>query len=76
MPTIIVQENAPFDVSLRRFKRACDRAGIPARLKQLEFYEKPTAKRKRRRTSAVKRHEKQLQKEREIIQKGRIRERI
>ena len=29
MPTVKVKENEPFDVALRRFKRSCEKAGVP-----------------------------------------------
>ena len=73
MPTIDIQENASFDVALRRFKRACEKAGIPTKLRQVEFYEKPTTKRKRKRAAAVKRYAKKLQKEREALERERTR---
>ena len=38
----------PFDVALRKFRKACDRAGIVQEVRKREFYEKPTAKRKRK----------------------------
>lgn len=60
MPNIRIKEHESFDVAMRRFKRACEKAGIPAKLRQTEFYEKPTAKRKRKRAAAVKRHLKRL----------------
>ncbi len=63
MAVIRVKENEPFDVALRRFKRACEKAGILSRLRQLEFYEKPTTKRKRKRAAAVKRNLKRVMKE-------------
>ncbi len=56
MPTIRIKENEHFDVALRRFKRACEKAGILSELRRREFYEKPTQERKRRRAAAVKRH--------------------
>ena len=28
MPSVKVRENEPFDVALRRFKRACEKAGV------------------------------------------------
>lgn len=82
MPTIIVQEtsgnsdrdkNYAFDVALRRFRRACDKAGIPSKLRQLEFHEKRTTKLRRKRAAAVKRHHKKLQKERESLERERTR---
>lgn len=60
MPNIRIKEHESFDVAVRRFKRACEKAGIPAKLRQIEYYEKPTAKRKRKRAAAVKRHLKRL----------------
>lgn len=63
MAVIRVKENEPFDVALRRFKRACEKAGILSRLRQLEFYEKPTTKRKRKRAAAVKRNLKRVMKD-------------
>ena len=62
MPSIRVKNFDNFDVALRRFKRACEKAGIPTRLRQLEFYEKPTWKRKRKRAAAVKRNQKRVAK--------------
>lgn len=60
MPTIRVKENEPFDVALRRFKRTIEKAGIITELRAREFYEKPTAERKRKKAAAVKRHYKRL----------------
>ena len=42
----------PFDVALRKFRKACDRAGIVQEVRKREFYEKPTAKRKRKKAEA------------------------
>jgi small subunit ribosomal protein S21 len=48
-----------FLVGLRRFKKACDNAGIVQEVREREFYEKPTAKRKRKKAEAVSRSRKQ-----------------
>ena len=45
-----------FDAALRRFKRACEKAGVLTELRRREFYEKPTQERKRKKAAAVKRH--------------------
>jgi len=45
---------------LRRFKRACEKAGILTELRRREYYEKPTQERKRKKAAAVKRHLKKL----------------
>ena len=63
MPGVRVRENEYFDAALRRFKRACEKAGILTELRRREFYEKPTQERKRKRAAAVKRHMKRLARE-------------
>ena len=63
MPSVNVKECPSFDVALRRFKRACEKAGVLTKLRQSEYYEKPTSKRKRKRAAAIKRYQKKLQKE-------------
>jgi small subunit ribosomal protein S21 len=58
MPSVKVRDNEPFDIALRRFKRACEKSGILAEVHKREFYEKPTQVRKRKAAAAVKRHQK------------------
>jgi small subunit ribosomal protein S21 len=60
MPNIKIREHESFDGAMRRFKRACEKAGIPGKLRQIEFYEKPTAKRKRKRLAAIKWQQKRI----------------
>ena len=55
MPSVRVRENEYFDAALRRFKRACEKAGVLTDLRRREFYEKPTQERKRKKAAAVKR---------------------
>jgi small subunit ribosomal protein S21 len=55
MPSVRVRENEYFDAALRRFKRACEKAGVLTELRRREFYEKPTQERKRKKAAAVKR---------------------
>jgi small subunit ribosomal protein S21 len=62
MPSVKVKENEHFDIAIRRFKRACEKAGVLAEVRRREFYEKPTTERKR--AAAVKRHLKKLARER------------
>ena len=52
MTTIRVKENEPFDVALRRFKRTIEKLGLLTDLRAREFYEKPTAERKRKKAAA------------------------
>ena len=58
MPSIKIKNNESFDVGLRKFKRACERAGVIPEVRKREFYEKPTAVRKRKAAAAVKREAK------------------
>jgi small subunit ribosomal protein S21 len=70
MPSVKVKENEPFDVALRRFKRSCEKAGVLSEVRRREFYEKPTAVRKRKAAAAVKRHLKKLQREARRFEKS------
>lgn len=70
MPNVKVKDNEPFDVALRRFKRACEKAGTLAEVRSREFYEKPTSERKRKKAAAVKRHQKKVS--RDTIRKERL----
>jgi small subunit ribosomal protein S21 len=60
MPTVRVKEGENPEYALRRFKRACEKAGILTELRRREFYEKPTAERKRKQAAAIKRHLKKV----------------
>jgi len=63
MPFVKVKENEPFDITLRRFKRTCEKAGVLSEVRRREFYEKPTSIRKRKKAAAVKRNLKRLSKD-------------
>ena len=63
MPIVKLKESEPFDIALRRFKRSCEKAGVLAEVRRREFYEKPTAVRKRKAAAAVKRHLKKVSRE-------------
>ena len=60
MPSVRVRENEPFEAALRRFKRTIEKTGLLTELRAREFYEKPTAERKRKKAAAVKRHYKRI----------------
>ena len=66
MPSVRVKESEPFDSALRRFKRACEKAGVISEIRRREFYEKPTAERKRKKAAAVKRLKKRLSREMQV----------
>ncbi|NCX94291.1 MAG: 30S ribosomal protein S21 [Gammaproteobacteria bacterium] len=63
MPSVRVKDTEHFDAALRRFKRACEKAGVLAEIRRREFYEKPTSVRKRMKAAAVKRLKKRLTRE-------------
>ena len=67
MPTIYVKEGDNPEIALKRFKRACEKAGIPSELRRRERYEKPTTVRKRKRAAAVKRTMKKIIKEKILL---------
>lgn len=56
--------NESFEALLRRFKRVVDNADVIKDVRQKDFYEKPTSKRKRKKAAAIKRHQKDLQTQR------------
>ena len=63
MPLVKVKDNEYFDYALRRFKRACEKAGIVNEYRKREFYEKPTQEKKRKKAAAVKREKKRVTRE-------------
>ena len=63
MSVIKVKENESIEQAIRRFKKACEKAGILAEVRKREFYEKPTSVRKRKAAAAVKRYAKKVQRE-------------
>jgi small subunit ribosomal protein S21 len=55
MAGITVKEGEPYESFIRRFRRACEKAGILRDLKRHEYYEKPSVKRKRKQAEARRR---------------------
>ncbi|MBL1433058.1 MAG: 30S ribosomal protein S21 [Gammaproteobacteria bacterium] len=70
MPSVRMKENEPFEVAMRRFKRTCEKAGTLSEIRRREFYEKPTAVRKRKAAAAVKRHAKKV--DRDVARRVRL----
>jgi small subunit ribosomal protein S21 len=70
VPSVRIRENEHFDAALRRFKRACEKAGILSELRRREYYEKPTQERKRKKAAAVKRQLKRTS--RDFIRRKRL----
>jgi len=55
MPGIKVKENEPFEFAMKRFKKACEKAGILSEIRKRQHYEKPSVRRKRKAIAAHKR---------------------
>ena len=47
MPKVVAREGEAFQVTLRRFKTSCEKAGLLSDVKKNNYYEKPAAKRRR-----------------------------
>jgi small subunit ribosomal protein S21 len=48
MTGVIVRHNETFEKALRRFSKACEKAGVLSELRKNQYYEKPSEKRKRK----------------------------
>ena len=52
MPAVIVHDKESFEVAMRRFKRAVERAGVITEMRMRTAHEKPTTRRKRLKLAA------------------------
>lgn len=57
-----------FEALFRRWKRSVEKEGILNELREREFYEKPSVRRKRERAAAVKREQRRLAEERALFE--------
>ena len=64
MPGVIVRDKEPFEKALKRFKKACEKAGIMSDMKRNQHYEKPSERRKRKLNAARRKMRKQAMQER------------
>ncbi len=48
MTSIKVKDGESFESALRRFKRACEKAGILSEIKKHQHFEKPSERRKKK----------------------------
>jgi len=69
MPEVKVKDGEDGEYALRRFKRACEKAGVVTEARRREAYEKPTELRKRKAAAAVKRNLKKLARETPVKRK-------
>ena len=73
----VTTKNMSFEKALRIFRKKVDNAGIKDDVRKKEFYEKPNAKRRRKKQEAVRRKDRALAKERdEFKRRGRRNRRI
>ena len=55
MNGIYIRDDEPFEKSLRRFTKVCERSGVLSELKAYRHYEKPSETKKRKLNSAKRR---------------------
>ncbi|GAB7523172.1 30S ribosomal protein S21 [Paraburkholderia sp. 2C] len=60
MTTVTLRPNEPMEIALRRFRRSIDNAGLLKELRARTAFEKPTARRKRKKAAAVARQQKRI----------------
>lgn len=60
---VTVKDGENITQALRRFKRKIEDSGLLDELRSREFYEKPTTERKRKKSAAVNRYKKKLEKD-------------
>jgi small subunit ribosomal protein S21 len=48
MPSVKVREGEAFERALRRFTKACEKAGLLSEIKKHQHFEKPSERRKRK----------------------------
>lgn len=58
--TVVLKETENINQALRRFKKKVEESNILEDLRQKEFFEKPTSKRKRAKSAAIARWKKKL----------------
>jgi len=61
--TVFVREGEPIERALRKFKKKVQDSGLLNDLRAREFYEKPTTERKRKKSAAKNRWQKELAKQ-------------
>ena len=52
MTVIRVHEDEPFEIALRKFRHKCKKAGIFTEVRKRRYYEKPSARKRRKILSA------------------------
>jgi len=63
MPSVTVRDNESFERAFKRFKKACEKAGLMSDIKKHEHFEKPSERRKRKLNAAKRRQRKIMMQE-------------
>ncbi|OPX26914.1 MAG: 30S ribosomal protein S21 [Candidatus Cloacimonas sp. 4484_143] len=63
MPKVIAREGEAFQVTLRKFKKSCEKAGLLSDIKKNNYYEKPSVERRRKNKEARRKALKLLRKQ-------------
>jgi len=58
MPAVIVRDGESFEKAFKRFKKACEKAGLMSEIKKHQHFEKPSERRKRKLNAAIRRQRK------------------
>jgi small subunit ribosomal protein S21 len=66
-------QDMPFDVAMRKFKKAVEAAVILQDVRRKEYYEKPTWKRKRKKAEAIARYKRESASEQTQFGRRRVR---
>ena len=66
MVTVVVK-NGNVDRAMRTLKKKLQKEGLLKELKQRQFFEKPSAKRKRKKAEGIKRYQRNLKKKQERL---------
>lgn len=48
MPKVTAKDGESFQVTLRKFKKSCEKAGLLSDIKKNNYYEKPSVERRRK----------------------------
>ena len=56
MSEVIIRDDENFERALRRFKKKCEKAGILSDLRKHRHYEKPSERRKRKMSAALRKN--------------------
>ncbi len=62
MSVVYIEDGEPIEHALKRFKKECQKSGLPAELRKREHYEKPSVTRKRKMEAAKRKQRRRMMK--------------